>query len=41
MTSISAESRFIVRDDIEGAGHGLFTDQPDAFAESVERFLAT
>ena len=24
---------------IEGAGHGLFTDQPDAFAESVERFL--
>jgi esterase len=25
---------------IEGAGHGLFTDQPDAFAESVERFLA-
>lgn len=26
---------------IEGAGHGLFTDQPDAFAASVERFLAT
>jgi len=26
---------------IEGAGHGLFTDQPEAFAESVERFLAT
>ena len=25
---------------IENAGHGLFTDQPDAFAESVERFLA-
>ena len=25
---------------IEGAGHGLFTDQPDAFADSVERFLA-
>ena len=25
---------------IEGAGHGLFTDQPDAFAESVERFFA-
>jgi esterase len=25
---------------IEGAGHGLFTDQPEAFAESVERFLA-
>jgi len=25
---------------IEGAGHGLFTDQPDAFAQSVERFLA-
>jgi pimeloyl-ACP methyl ester carboxylesterase len=24
---------------IEGAGHGLFTDQPEAFAESVERFL--
>jgi pimeloyl-ACP methyl ester carboxylesterase len=26
---------------IEGAGHGLFTDQPEAFAQSVERFLAT
>jgi esterase len=26
---------------IEGAGHGLFTDRPDAFSESVERFLAT
>ena len=26
---------------IEGAGHGLFTDQPDAFATSVERFLNT
>jgi pimeloyl-ACP methyl ester carboxylesterase len=26
---------------IENAGHGLFTDQPDAFAESVERFVAT
>ena len=25
---------------VEGAGHGLFTDQPDAFAENVERFLA-
>lgn len=25
---------------IEGAGHGLFTDRPDAFSESVERFLA-
>ena len=25
---------------IEGAGHGLFTDQPDAFASSVERFIA-
>ena len=25
---------------IEGAGHGLFTDQPEAFAESVERFFA-
>ena len=25
---------------IENAGHGLFTDQPEAFAESVERFLA-
>ena len=25
---------------IEDAGHGLFTDQPEAFAESVERFLA-
>ncbi|HEX2825131.1 MAG TPA: alpha/beta hydrolase [Burkholderiales bacterium] len=24
---------------IEGAGHGLFTDRPDAFSESVERFL--
>jgi len=24
---------------VEGAGHGLFTDQPDAFASSVERFL--
>ena len=24
---------------IEGAGHGLFTDQPDAFASSVERFM--
>ena len=24
---------------IENAGHGLFTDQPDAFAASVERFL--
>ena len=24
---------------IEGAGHGLFTDRPDAFAEGVERFL--
>jgi pimeloyl-ACP methyl ester carboxylesterase len=25
---------------VENAGHGLFTDQPEAFAESVERFLA-
>lgn len=25
---------------IDGAGHGLFTDRPDAFAASVERFLA-
>jgi pimeloyl-ACP methyl ester carboxylesterase len=25
---------------VEGAGHGLFTDRPDAFAESVERFLS-
>lgn len=25
---------------IEGAGHALFTDQPDAFAASVGRFLA-
>jgi esterase len=25
---------------IDGAGHGLFTDRPDAFSESVERFLA-
>jgi pimeloyl-ACP methyl ester carboxylesterase len=25
---------------IERAGHGLFTDQPDAFAQSVERFLS-
>ncbi len=24
---------------IEGAGHALFTDQPDAFAESIERFI--
>jgi esterase len=24
---------------IEGAGHGLFTDQPEAFAQSMERFL--
>lgn len=24
---------------IEGAGHGLFTDQPEAFAASIERFL--
>jgi pimeloyl-ACP methyl ester carboxylesterase len=24
---------------IEGAGHGLFTDRPDAFAESLKRFL--
>jgi pimeloyl-ACP methyl ester carboxylesterase len=24
---------------IEGAGHALFTDQPEAFAASVERFL--
>jgi pimeloyl-ACP methyl ester carboxylesterase len=24
---------------VENAGHGLFTDQPDAFAVSVERFL--
>jgi pimeloyl-ACP methyl ester carboxylesterase len=24
---------------IDNAGHGLFTDQPDAFAASVERFL--
>ena len=24
---------------VEGAGHGLFTDRPDAFAESVERFV--
>jgi pimeloyl-ACP methyl ester carboxylesterase len=24
---------------IDGAGHGLFTDQPEMFAESVERFL--
>ena len=26
---------------IEGAGHGLFTDQPQAFADSVERFLGS
>jgi pimeloyl-ACP methyl ester carboxylesterase len=26
---------------IEGAGHGLFTDRPDAFSSSVGRFLAT
>ena len=26
-------------DRIDNAGHGLFTDQPDAFAASVERFL--
>ena len=25
---------------IENAGHALFTDQPEAFADSVERFLA-
>ena len=25
---------------IEGAGHALFTDRPDAFAESIERFLS-
>lgn len=25
---------------IDGAGHGLYTDQPEAFAASVERFLA-
>jgi pimeloyl-ACP methyl ester carboxylesterase len=25
---------------IEDAGHGLFTDQPHAFAASVERFLS-
>jgi pimeloyl-ACP methyl ester carboxylesterase len=25
---------------IERAGHGLFTDQPDAFADSVEGFVA-
>ena len=25
---------------IEGAGHALFTDQPEAFAASVERFLS-
>jgi pimeloyl-ACP methyl ester carboxylesterase len=25
---------------IEGAGHGLFSDQPEAFAQSVGRFLA-
>ena len=25
---------------IDNAGHALFTDQPDAFAESMERFLA-
>lgn len=25
---------------VEGAGHGLFTDQPEVFASSVERFLA-
>lgn len=25
---------------IEGAGQGLFTDQPEAVAERVERFLA-
>ncbi|MES3014400.1 MAG: hypothetical protein V4750_11840 [Pseudomonadota bacterium] len=24
---------------IERAGHALFTDQPDAFADSVRRFL--
>jgi len=24
---------------VENAGHGLFTDQPDAFASSVERFM--
>ena len=24
---------------VEGAGHGLFTDRPDAFAASVERFV--
>jgi len=26
---------------IEGAGHGLFTDQPEAFAASVERFFVS
>ena len=26
---------------VENAGHGLFTDQPEVFADSVERFLAT
>jgi pimeloyl-ACP methyl ester carboxylesterase len=25
---------------IENAGHALFTDQPDAFAASIGRFLA-
>ncbi|MDB5925232.1 MAG: beta-ketoadipate enol-lactone hydrolase [Betaproteobacteria bacterium] len=25
---------------VENAGHGLFTDQPDAFAASVDRFLS-
>lgn len=28
-------------DRIEDAGHALFTDQPEAFAQSVERFLGT
>jgi pimeloyl-ACP methyl ester carboxylesterase len=26
---------------VERAGHGLFTDQPEAFADGVERFLGT
>jgi len=28
-------------DRIEDAGHALFTDQPDAFAESMDRFLGS
>jgi pimeloyl-ACP methyl ester carboxylesterase len=37
---MNATMRHCAVERIEDAGHGLFTDQPDAFAASVERFLS-